>query len=100
MELGISVIRRGFRPLEIYDMALSQSKEVTQKKHSCLSVKTLSGIGAEFENFCSQVAAVTWRLQTERAAGAPPKSGGLPKTRLSHAYIQKREQMILASGEL
>jgi hypothetical protein len=36
----------------------------------------------------------------ERAAGAPPKSEGLPKTHLSHAYIQKREQMILASGEL
>jgi hypothetical protein len=26
----------------------------------------------------------------ERAAGAPPKSGGLPKTRLSHAYTETR----------
>jgi len=44
-------------------MALSQSEEVTQKKHGCLSLKTLSGIGAEFENFCLQVAAITWRQE-------------------------------------
>jgi hypothetical protein len=85
--------RQGFRPLEIYDMALSQSEEVTQKKHSCLSVKTLSGIGAEFEKFCSQVAAAaTWRLQTERESGGrAPKERGTPKdTPVARIYTETR----------
>jgi len=82
-------------------MALNQSEEVTQKKHSCLSVKTLSGIGADFENFCSQVAAAsTWWLQTERGRRARPQRAGDSQRHACRTHIQKREQMILASGEL
>ena len=97
-ELGISVITRGFRPLEIYDMALSQTEEATQKNVAACQSRRCQVLVQSSETFARKLLPQLGGCRQKKGRRARPKSGRFPKTRLPHAYTETR--MILASGEL
>ena len=90
-ELGISVITRGFRPLEIYDMALSQSAEATQKNIAACRSRRCQVLVQSSKTFARKLRRQLGGCRDRRKGGGRAQRAGDSQRLARRTHIQKRE---------